>query len=245
MIRHEREFPTFRGKNRDMNIDRKADGFRRIDDGENIGVNPSTEPSIGAIIERRLSRRHALLGLGAGAAAATLAKAAIAAETAMTPPSPSTFTFKEIPHTLDEHDHVPEGYEKQVLIRWGDKVAADAPAFDVNKLTAAGQEKQFGYNCDFVGFLPLPVGSTSSEQGLLFVNHEYAIANLMFAGLGAGRDANLGTTKEQAEIELASHGASVIEIRKTGGRWQVVENSAASPAPRRCRSAAPPPAMPG
>lgn len=225
MIRREREFPTFRGKNRDMNIDRKADGFRRIDDGENIGVNPSTEPSIGAIIERRLSRRAALLGLSAGTAVATLAKAGLAAETAMTPPSPSTFAFKEIPHTLDENDHVPEGYEKQVLIRWGDKVAADAPAFDVNKLTAAGQEKQFGYNCDFIGFLPLPVGSTGSDHGLLFVNHEYSVANLMFAGLGGGRDANLGTSKEQAEIELASHGASVVEIRRTGGRWQVVDNS--------------------
>jgi len=207
-------------------IDREADDFRPIDDGENIGVNPSTEPAIGEIIARRLSRRDALLGLGAGAAAMAMAKAgtALASEVRVAP-SPSSFTFKEIAHVLDERDHVPEGYETQLLIRWGDKVAADAPAFDAGKLTAAGQEKQFGYNCDFIGYLPLPLGSNASDHGLLFVNHEYTIANLMFAGLGDGRDANLGTSKDQAEIEIAAHGASVIEIKKTGGRWEVVENS--------------------
>lgn len=207
------------------NIDRKAGAFRRIDDGENIGVNPSTEPSIGAIIERRLSRRDALRGLGAGTAVVALAHAGLLGEAQAQSGGLSSFTFKEIAHSLDETDHVPEGYEIQTLIRWGDKVVADAPAFDVNKLTKAAQEMQFGYNCDFLAFLPLPIGSTNSDNGLLWVNHEYTIAGLMWPGLGAGDEANLKTSKDQSEIEIAAHGGSVVEIRKTGGRWQVVENS--------------------
>ena len=40
-------------------------------DSEDIGSNPSTEPTIGDLIERRLGRRGALRGLvGAGAAVA-------------------------------------------------------------------------------------------------------------------------------------------------------------------------------
>lgn len=69
-------------------------------------------------------------------------------------------------------DHVPEGYDTQVVIRWGDRISTDSPAFDVTKQSVAAQETQFGYNNDFLGYLPLPMGSNSSENGLLFVNHE-------------------------------------------------------------------------
>jgi hypothetical protein len=208
-------------------IDRKGDGLARIDDGETIGSNPSTEPAIGEIIARRLSRRDAVRALGAGTAVAALAKTGAlgVAEAMAQAGGPSSFTFKEIAHSLDDRDHLPEGYESQLLIRWGDKVVADAPAFDVNKVTAKSQALQFGYNCDFIGYLPLPMGSNNSENGLLFVNHEYVNSNLIFAGLGAGRTAALDTTKEQSEAELEAHGASIVEIRKTGGRWQVVEGS--------------------
>ena len=41
----------------------------KIDAGEHIGSNPSTEPSIGEIIERRFSRRDAMRGLFAVGAA--------------------------------------------------------------------------------------------------------------------------------------------------------------------------------
>jgi hypothetical protein len=208
-------------------IDRKGDGLARIDDGETIGSNPSTEPAIGEIIARRLSRRDAVRALGAGTAVAALAKTGAlgVAEAMAQAGGPSSFTNKEIAHSLDDRDHLPEGYESQLLIRWGDKVVADAPAFDVNKVTAKSQALQFGYNCDFIGYLPLPMGSNNSENGLLFVNHEYVNSNLIFAGLGAGRTAALDTTKEQSEAELEAHGASIVEIRKTGGRWQVVEGS--------------------
>jgi secreted PhoX family phosphatase len=226
MIAGERE--PHPAKDMDMDgIDRKGDGFARIDDAENIGSNPSREPAIGEIVARRLGRRDALRALGAGTAAAALAQTGVLGATAAFAQAggPSSFTFKEIAHFLDEKDHLPEGYESQVLIRWGDKVVADAPPFDVKKQTAKAQALQFGYNCDFVGYLPLPAGSANSENGLLFVNHEYVNSNLMFAGLGAGRTASLDTTKEQSEIEIEAHGATIVEIRKAGGRWQVVENS--------------------
>mgnify|MGYP006191467737 CR=1 FL=1 len=70
-------------------------------------------------------------------------------------------------------------------------VMAGAPAFDPANLTAASQEKQFGYNCDFIGLHALPAGSRAGDRYLMVVNHEYTNPGLMFAGLGSGRAVNL------------------------------------------------------
>jgi len=198
-----------------------AEAHLPIDASEDVGVNPSSAPSIGQLIERRL----ALKGLAAAGVLGALASMPLGRQAMAQAAGPSSLAFKEIPHSLDTTDHVPEGYERQVMVRWGDRLAADAPAFDPAKLTAAGQAKQFGYNCDFIGYLPLPRGSQNSAHGLLVVNHEYTNSNLMFAGLGSGRTANLKTSKEQAKVELAAHGVSIVEIKRVKGRWQVVANS--------------------
>ena len=180
---------------------------------EDIGSNASTEPSIGALIERRLGRRMALQGLATAAALPAQARSG----------GPSTLTFQEMVHRLDAAQHVADGYDVQLLIRWGDTVLPGAPAFDANKLTGAAQEKQFGYNNDYLGLYPLPAGSTTGDRFLLVVNHEYTNAELMFAGVERGGGVNL--TKAQAEVELAAHGGAVIEIAREGNRWKVVENS--------------------
>ncbi|WP_119422823.1 PhoX family protein [Desertibaculum subflavum] len=186
--------------------------------------NPrATEQAIGELIAARLSRRHALQGLLAGVAAGALGSGLGARDAEAA--GPSSLGFAELPLGLDETHHVAAGYEAQILIRWGDPVIAGAPGFDPASLSAAAQEKQFGYNCDYIGFHPLPAGSRGGDHGLLVVNHEYVNSNLMFAGLGSGRNAALQTNLPQVEVELAAHGISVIEIRKSGGRWALVEGS--------------------
>src|SRR5262249_14794222 len=110
-------------------------------------------------------------------------------------------------------DHaVAEGYRASVLVRWGDKVRDSAPAFDVRKQSASAQSAQFGYNCDFVAYAPLPAGSHNSEHGLLWVNHEYTESHMMFPGLNPEMAA-AAATRETVDIELAAHGGSLIEIR--------------------------------
>ncbi len=197
---------------------------------EDIGSNPSPGTSLGELIEARLSRRAALRGLvGAGAVAVLtdqlLASTGTAEARALSVPrqgGPSTLTFSELRQQLSQDQSVAEGYEVQMVIRWGDPVLADAPPYSPNALTAEAQAQQFGYNNDYLDFFPLPKGSNASDHGLLVVNHEYTNTNLMFPGIGEGRAARGRTTREQAAVEIAAHGMTVVEVRRENGTWRSV-----------------------
>ncbi len=190
--------------------------------GEDIGVNESTERPFRQIAATRLSRRELLKGGAATAAVAVVGDALTGA--AARAQSGSTLTFSEIaPGPQPDHAVAP-GYTAQVVIRWGDKVLPTAPAFNVRQQSAAAQGQQFGYNCDFIAYAPLPVGSRISNHGLLWVNHEYTELHMMFPGVNPKTMVE-SATKEMVDVELAAHGGSVIEIRKNGGNWHVVEGS--------------------
>ncbi len=115
-----------------------------------------------------------------------------------------------------------------MLLRWGDPIFADGPEFDPLNQTAAAQAKQFGYNNDYVGYIPI---EGSAEHGLLVVNHEYTNPHLMFPGIvkvvekdGKKEIEQAPLTKAQVDIELAAHGGTIVEIQKIDGKWQVVRD---------------------
>lgn len=195
------------------------------EEAENVGRNDSANPTMGEIIAKRFSRRDLMRGaLAVTAISATMGPLALAAAKQAKAATPS-FGFAEIEAGVDENHHVAPGYKAQVLIRWGDPVVPGAPAFDVTNQTAEAQKQQFGYNNDFVGYFPL---EGSSEHGLLGVNHEYTNEEVMFPGAAAliTKENPFGyLTKEIAEVEMAAHGGSVIEIRKVDGAWQIVPDS--------------------
>jgi uncharacterized protein len=197
---------------------------------EDRGSNLSANPTLGEIIADRFSRRDLLRGaLAVTAISATVSPLALAAgrAEAASPGTPS-FDFKEVTAGSDEKHYVAEGYDADVLIRWGDPVLPGAPPFDPQKQTAEAQKRQYGYNNDFIGYFPLPGASNPNEHGLLAVNHEYTNEELMFPGLGrqdVKQVAFAGMTKDLADIEIAAHGGSVVEVRKVGGKWQVVADS--------------------
>lgn len=189
-------------------------------------ANPSATTPLSSLIVTRLSRRDALKGLSLAAVAAGFGGTGmlgLAGADAAT--GPSTLTFKELAHGETETHAVADGYEAQTLIRWGDPVEPGAPAFDPARQSAAAQAKQWGYNNDYLAFLPLPRGSTSADHGLLFANFEYTDHYLMFPGIKAGDAAKL--SREQVEIELAAHGFGVVEIRRdnAANRWSWVKDS--------------------
>jgi secreted PhoX family phosphatase len=177
-------------------------------------------PTLGDVIAQRVARRDLLKGLLATTAVAALAPPAFG-ESEEVP----AFNFDEIAHGVDETHHVAPGHRADILLRWGDPIAAGAPDFDPRKQTAAAQSKQFGYNNDYIGFVPL-----GEKRGLLCVNHEYTVPEAMFPGITqrqSAKEVNFAAmTKELVEIEMAAHGCSVVEIRKgADGRWSWVPGS--------------------
>lgn len=192
------------------------------------GRNPTANRTMGEIIAARFSRRGFLKGsMAATAITATVSPLAMfaadeAQAQAQGAATGSVFDFPEVTAGVDADHHVAQGYDADVLLRWGDKVFADAPDFDPLNQSEAAQERQFGYNNDFVGFIPL---EGADDHGLLVVNHEYTDPHLMFPGIVTIADGGImiaDVTRDRADIEMAAHGGTVIEIRRVDGRWQPV-----------------------
>jgi secreted PhoX family phosphatase len=200
---------------------------------EDRSVNISTVDTLGDVIQRRFSRRDFLRGSLVvsvmceliGSPLVGLADVNTSKKSRALNAVSNRFGFTEIVHGVDENHHIAPGYNADILIRWGDKVLVDAPEFDPYNQSTASQLQQFGYNNDFIGYIPLPLGSDNSEHGLLCVNHEYTDEEVMFPGLGKYDNSHSKASRKIVDIEMACHGGSVIEIRKVQGKWYVVKDS--------------------
>ncbi|MBZ9736356.1 PhoX family phosphatase [Mesorhizobium sp. CA18] len=205
--------------------------FRTSQLEENDGppVNPTDNSTMGEIIAARFSRRGFLMGsLAVSAIAATVSPLALIAADEARAAEASAFKFDELEAGIDDKHHVAPGYDADVLLRWGDPLFADSPDFDPLKQSAEAQARQFGYNNDYVGYIPI---DGSAEHGLLVVNHEYTNPHLMFPGIvsvvekdGKKKAEVAPLSKEQVDVEMAAHGGTIVEIRKQGGKWQVVRD---------------------
>ncbi|GLS27695.1 PhoX family protein [Marinibactrum halimedae] len=168
------------------------------------------------VLQAYLTRRGFLKSVGVVSASACVSHCGYS-----TLENSSSLTFSPVNPTAHNQLQVAKDYQSQVLIRWGDPLFNEAPEFDPLTQTAAKQKQQFGYNNDYVGFLPLPFGSEQTDHGLLMVNHEYTNPELMFPG--SPSDAEL--TQDQTDIDIAAHGLSIIEIKREGNQWEVVKSS--------------------
>ncbi|MCB2109361.1 MAG: DUF839 domain-containing protein, partial [Rhodobacteraceae bacterium] len=166
------------------------------------------------------SRRAALATAVAVPAAATIGTAYARSVDHATP---SSLSFESLHRGLDDKMHVADGHTTQVLLRWGDGLFSDSPRWTPDGQTAEAQARQFGTDNDFIAFMPLPLGSDSSDHGLLCVNHESAFPQLMFRGVTSREDPNL--TKQQVDVQMASHGHSIVEVKFENGAWSPVAGS--------------------
>lgn len=217
-------------------------------DGPRVLSTAGRGETFAEIMARRLSRRGLIQG-GAAASAMVLAAPMLPAEAqgspeagAATPASGSSnLNFAAITPDLGDAIIVAEGYTATPFLRWGDPLVSGLADFDPATLTAEEQAQRIGYNHDFVGFLPLPLGETSSDHGLLVVNLEYTNPELMFPGYMVPNPA-FGTPVAEGEpeaeefirspkaehvaVELEAHGIAVVEVqRDEHGAWGVVLDS--------------------
>lgn len=201
------------------NFSNKAEAFEAFDDTPTHDVLGDT---IGDVIQHRFGRRGLLKGALAVSAMGLLMGSVSPRVIAGT--QKSSFDFKELSAKVDLTHHVADGYDADVLIRWGDPVFEDAPAFDPLAQTAAKQHRQFGHNNDYVGIFEM---SGKPDTFLMCVNHEYTNPEVMFPGLSAQPNKNdfVEITTELADIEMAAHGMSVIEVSQRDSKWQLNKSS--------------------
>lgn len=167
------------------------------------------------VVERAISRRGFLggaLAFGSGAAVFGASflqgKAALAQQTAR-------FAFEQIAAQTDSTVHVPAGYGWKVLVRWGDALFSDAPAFDPAKgVPAAGADRVFGENTD--GMEIFNIGG----KDVLVVNSEYT-NNEINLGTADG----LPTSAEQVQLLQNLQGVTVMELAEGADGWSVVVDS--------------------
>ena len=193
---------------------------RHFDDDPVVRSGDGRGMTFQEIAARRYSRRDLLVsGLLTGASIALSGAAALPARAqSRSRRSPTGLDFEPLTAAKGPDVRVAAGYGSHVIVRWGDPIQAGSmQGFDWRTLTPADQARRFGYNCDFVGYMPLPYRSQSSDHGLLVVNHEYINPELMFPV-----DTADALTREQVDICMEAMGLSVVEIRRSGGRWSVV-----------------------
>ena len=118
---------------------------------------------------------------------------------------------------------VPAGYTAQLLVAWGDPIMPGGTAFAGNASeTAAQQARQYGAHTDGMHFFPLQGtgGVALSDRGILCANNEYTHEDILFTdGQAAGY--NIAKTRKSQ----AAHGVSVVELRRSAGKWSVVKSS--------------------
>jgi secreted PhoX family phosphatase len=104
---------------------------------------------------------------------------------------------------------LPGGFKYDIIRKWGDPVT---------------QDRDYGYNNDFVAYFPIDTleGGENSEDGLLWVNHEYPIA--LFVSDYTDPDYETRKTLEQISKEKAATGGSIFRVKKEGGAWKFVES---------------------
>ena len=186
--------------------------------------NPTDNSYIGDLIAASVSRRGLLragavlsaVGVGASLLGPQLAAAAPVDTDAYRagekgPRNPRNgwhargLGFRAVPPNNVDTVTVPDGYAQQVVMAWGDPLFSKKDAFDPDRQSGRSQQRQFGYNNDYLGFLPL-----RGDTQLMVVNHEYTDEVLMFAGYDEENP-----TREQVEIAWAAHGLSVVAVKST------------------------------
>ncbi len=198
----------------------RAEAYEAHDD---VPLSPTHGESIGEIVSRRFNRRAILRGSLGAVAATTLFSSALFSASRLARPSENSSDFQEIEAGVDERHHVAEGYRADILLRWGDPLFPDSPAFDPKNQSAEAQLKQFGYNNDYVAFFPI---DESKDRALLCINHEYTNEEVMFPGIGR-QDLTCfpDMTAALVDIEMAAHGVSIVEIARKDGSWHPMRDS--------------------
>ena len=171
--------------------------------------NRSGAPTFRDIATLQLSRRQVLVA-GSALSAAVAIPGWLPEESSAAPRlTKATLAFTPIAPVdpLVDDVTVPAGYDWKAILRWGDPLFRNSPAFDPAVPNANHQELQFGYNNDYLDIL---VTDRRGRKALLCCNHEYVNRSIMFPPLSFPQEF------EAIRATIAAVGMSVVELERNG-----------------------------
>jgi secreted PhoX family phosphatase len=197
--------------------------------------NPCGNPSFDAILHARLSRRGLLRGGVGTVGTAMLGGFAVSAcgggDDAVAAPQEKLLGFAAVPKSLADVVSVPAGYTASVLYALGDPLTAATPAYK-NDGTDTDFENRAGDHHDGMEWFGLAAdgqpSTTATDRALLAVNHEATTDEKLssFFLHADGGTTTLPRPASEVDKEVAIHGVAVVEVRKAGGKWEYVKDSA-------------------
>ena len=211
--------------------------------------NTSANPAFDSVLQARLSRRGLLRGSMGTVGTAVLGGmglsacgggsdevVALAPPATPVPPAPlapaaTMLGFTAVSRSLADTVIVPAGYTASVLYALGDPLTAATPAYK-NDGTDADFENRAGDHHDGMEWFGLDASgkpsTSATERGLLAMNHEATTDEKLssfFIHVNGGTS-TLPRPALEVDKEVALHGISVVEVKKTGGQWSTVQGSA-------------------
>ena len=203
---------------------------------DELDLNTSGNASFNQVLDARLSRRSMLRGGMGTAGAAVLGTWGLTAcggggddaPAVVTPAATTTISklnFTAVSKSLADVVSVPTGYSTSILIAVGDPLTASTPAYK-NDGTDTDFDNRSGDHHDGMEYFGLSADgtkrdSTSNDRGLLVMNHEAITDQFLHA---TGVTANPRPASE-TDKEVPCHGVSIVEVRKTAGKFGYVQSS--------------------
>ena len=174
--------------------------------------NPTQETEFDKI----LSRRGFLKGTASFGASAFVIATGLPTGSALAS-TRSGLTFKPVSANSRDTITVPEGFNVQVVFRWGDPLHSDAPEFDHATLgSAETQVLAVGDNNDGMDIF------TVDGRTVLVLNNEFTNIEIMFGN----RQTKSPESDDDVNKGKAAHGLTVVELKEDSEGWRIVKDSA-------------------
>ena len=127
---------------------------------------------------------------------------------AASPSAASSFlTFGPLKPSDEDRLILPNGFEQQIILAYGDRFTRSS--------------ERFGFNCDFTAFLPR---NADGSEGLLVVNHEYVGTSTDNYGQAFAEVVGGVPTLTDQKFDV---GVSVVYLRKntSSGSWVIMDSA--------------------
>ena len=207
-------------------------------DPDDLDKNPSNSPTLHDVMAARMHRRYVLKG---GVGAMTMAglgtlglSACGGGGSSSTAPDSlilPRLNFTAVNKAISDRITVPAGYTATVIYSTGDSLDAAVSDYK-NDGTDDNFARRAGDHHDGMHFFGLSTtgspDNASNDRALLVMNHENISGTVQFMHPNGQTNAaaNAGPRPEAEAIkEIDAHGVSIIELRKTAGKYGYIKSS--------------------